>query len=60
MSIERVWFRLMICPKCYFSMCWVNPRFPNYCPECGKFIYPEIKEYVSISDDNAMLRYEDK
>lgn len=57
MNTERVWFRLMDCPKCSFKMCWVNPRFPNYCPECGKFIYPDIKGNVAISDEDATLKY---
>jgi hypothetical protein len=26
-------------------LCWVNPRLPNYCPECGKFIYADLKQH---------------
>lgn len=55
---ERVHFRLLQTPCCNALLCWVNPRFPSHCPECGKFIYPAIKGGVLISDDNASLRYD--
>ncbi len=54
---ERVHFRLLQTPCCQALLCWVNPRFPSHCPECGRFIYPEIKSNVLISDENASLRY---
>lgn len=56
---ERVVFRLFDMPCCHFLLCWVNPRFPSHCPECGKLVYPEIKGAVVINDQNATLRYED-
>ncbi len=37
-------FRLFLMPCCYHMLCWVNPRFPNYCPECGTHVYPKIKD----------------
>lgn len=55
-STERVMFRLMETPCCHTLLCWVNPRFPNYCPECGKHVYPEIKGCVSVSDKDAILK----
>lgn len=55
-STERVTFRLIVMPCCSTMLCWVNPRFPNYCPECGKFVFPEVKGCVLSSDDKAWLR----
>jgi len=23
--------------------CWVNPRIPNYCPECGEHIFARLR-----------------
>lgn len=54
---ERVHFRVMICPLCSFVMCWVNPRFPNYCSECGEHIYPQIKSCVTVDDNDSWLKY---
>jgi hypothetical protein len=36
-------FRLIHTPCCHTLLCWVNPRLPNYCPECGQAIYAAIK-----------------
>lgn len=52
---ERVPFRLLQTPCCSALLCWVNPRFPSYCPECGTFIFPRIKGCVLQTDDRAML-----
>lgn len=52
---ERVPFRLYSCPECRFLMCWVNPRKPTYCPECGKMIFHTLKERVMMADDEAVL-----
>jgi len=24
-------------------VCWVNPRIPNYCPECGTHVFLKMK-----------------
>lgn len=60
MTIERVHFKLLLTPCCSTMLCWVNPRLPTYCPECGKHIYPEIKSGVQMDDINATLRYSDE
>lgn len=60
MSTERVHFRLIQMPCCGHLLCWVNPRFPSYCPECGKGIYPEVKGSVLLTDDSAILKYRDE
>jgi predicted RNA-binding Zn-ribbon protein involved in translation (DUF1610 family) len=55
---ERVWFRLIICPSCSHQFCWVNPRLPNYCPECGEHLIMKLREHreaIRISDDKAIL-----
>ena len=56
LTTERIIFRLIITPCCSAVICWVNPRFPNYCPECGTYIYPEVKGCVTIIDENAYLK----
>jgi len=53
---ERVHFKLIVMPCCSHMLCWVNPRYPSYCPECGTFIYPQVRGCVTTSDDQAMLR----
>lgn len=58
MSRERVHFRLIVCPCCNHQLCWVNPRLPIYCPECGRQIYRRLKfdgSPILVSDENAWL-----
>jgi hypothetical protein len=57
MSSERVLFRLLVMPCCHHQLCWVNPRLPTYCPECGVCIHATVKESVLIRDERATLRY---
>lgn len=57
---ERIKFRLIQCPECGHQMCWVNPRLPNYCPECGKKIFLKLKfkgSSILMTDDDARLTY---
>lgn len=56
MTTERVPFRFIIMECCGHQLCWVNPRLPSFCPECGKRVYPEVKSWVTLSDENATLR----
>lgn len=60
MTTERVHFRLIQMPCCNFLACWVNPRFPSYCPECGTSVFPQVKSHVMISDDAATLKYTER
>lgn len=53
---ERVTFRLIQTPCCMSLLCWVNPRLPSHCPECGKGIYPAVKSCVLVHDPDATLR----
>lgn len=56
---ERVPFRLLQMPCCGHPLCWVSPRLPNYCPECGRHVLLDLKsgEYTRISDDDAWIKY---
>lgn len=56
-STERVHFRLILMPCCGFLFCNVNPRLPNYCPECGKAVFIKVRnqDAIRISDSNATL-----
>lgn len=57
---ERVPFRLIQTPCCSTLLCWVNPRLPSHCPECGKPIYPDVRSCVMLYDSNALLTVEGK
>lgn len=58
MVTERVVFQYLIMPCCQVNLCWVNPRYPTYCPECGKHCYPQVKQGVMIRDKDATLTYD--
>lgn len=59
MSTERVPFRLIQMPCCGFLFCNVNARWPNYCPECGKFVFEQVKSCSLINDQHAELNYDE-
>ena len=52
---QRVHFRLIQMPCCGHFFCNVNPRLPNYCPECGQRCFPEVRGCVVFSDEDAFL-----
>jgi hypothetical protein len=58
---EKVLFRLIVTPCCGQMLCWVNPRLPNYCPECGKFILGDLRglkgHYIVASHPEAWLEF---
>lgn len=54
-KLERVFFRLIKMPCCKHLLCWVNPRLPNYCPECGTEIIGKVNMGVMHSDYEAVL-----
>jgi DNA-directed RNA polymerase subunit RPC12/RpoP len=54
---QRVPFRLIQCPHCGILLCWVNPRLPNYCPECSKYIFDTVKSNI-IQNYDAWLSYD--
>jgi len=47
---ERVPFRLIHMPCCGQLVCWINPRIPNYCPECGKSVFARLKWNGDLPD----------
>jgi hypothetical protein len=55
---DMIQFRLLQMPCCHMLLCWVNPRLPNYCPECGTHIFLKLKsgEYTRVNDKDAVLR----
>ncbi len=55
-TTERVPFRLINTECCHTLLCWVNPRLPNYCPECGKRCYPDVRGWIVEKDDHAILK----
>lgn len=57
MALTRAHFRLLQTECCYVTLCWVNPRLPNYCPECGELIYPKVKSWVTFSDEQAHIKH---
>lgn len=56
MSIQQVEFRLYNMECCGHLLCWVNPRHPSFCPQCGKHVYPQIKGWFTETDKNATLK----
>lgn len=57
---EKVTFRLFVMSCCSMQLCWVNPRLPNYCPECGKGCYVQLKRGVhTMMDRTAWLKVEE-
>lgn len=64
MPNERIHFRLIVMPCCSYQVCWVNPRLPSHCPECGTRVYQLLRfekpEQIMVSDDNAWIKYKIK
>jgi len=57
---EVVQFRLLHMPCCKTLICWVNPRRPNYCPECGERVYHVFQgARWQEQQSEATLRVED-
>lgn len=56
-NTEIIKFRYIQAPCCKTQLCWVNPRLPNYCPECGTCIASTVKEAVIYTDDTAQIKY---
>lgn len=36
-------FKLIEMPCCGHLLRWINPGIPNYCPECGSFVYTSLR-----------------
>ncbi len=61
MQTEQIHFRLFHMPCCGQLLCWVNPRLPAHCPECGKLVLTRLKsgEYTRINDLTALLKFKE-
>lgn len=58
MTTEFIKFRLFRMPCCGIQICWVNPRTPNYCPECGTSVLAKLKfnpDNTLVNDEKAKL-----
>jgi len=56
---EQVPFRLFTMPCCKHQLCWVNPRLPSHCPECGQHVLLQLRTGVyTVMDTPAWLRIE--
>jgi len=55
---ERVPFRLFHMPCCARLLCWVQRRYPDYCPNCGEHVTLKLQsgEFTRMIDDNAWLK----
>lgn len=57
MTTESVKFRLFAMPCCGYNLCWLNPRFPNWCPECGAAVHAQLKtEAHTLTCNEATLK----
>jgi hypothetical protein len=58
---EIVKFRVFHMPCCGQLLCWVNPRLPSFCPECGTSVYLELnskdRKHIKLWDDHAQLKF---
>lgn len=54
---EMVHFRYIVMPCCGTQLCWVNPRLPNYCPECSVLVFEKVKSAVVYEDTRAGISY---
>jgi len=57
---SRIEFRLLSMECCHTLLCWVNPRYPTYCPQCGTMCYPAVRGWVTYKDSNATLRHKEQ
>lgn len=50
-------FRLIKMPCCGTMLCYVNPRLPNFCSECGERVYIQIRsgQCTMVEDLGARL-----
>lgn len=46
---EKVIFRIFRMPCCGHQLCWVNPRLPSHCPECGESVYMLLKTIPDLT-----------
>jgi hypothetical protein len=56
---EQIRFRVFQMPCCGQMLCWVNPRLPTHCPECGTSVLMELRTgiHTLLTDENAWIKY---
>lgn len=55
---ERVEFKLYRMPCCGHLLCWVNPRKPTFCPQCGEQVFLSLTgDCIMVLDFDAQLTY---
>jgi hypothetical protein len=60
-TTEKVPFRLLQMPCCKTLICWVNPRLPSHCPECGGFVLQFLRSGEGVLDSRTgWLRIEEE
>lgn len=52
-TTEKLQFRLFQMPCCGHLLCWVNPRLPTHCPECGDHILVRLKSGAHTLDESV-------
>src|ERR1700723_1474644 len=59
-SNQAIQFRLIQMSCCGQLLCWVNPRRPMHCPECGASVFHLFpKDRWETTYSTAWLRVED-
>jgi hypothetical protein len=55
---EKIPFRLFHMPCCGHMLCWVQPRYPAFCPACGIQVLLALKsgEHTRIIDDDCWIK----
>ena len=59
MTSERIPFRLLHMECCNGLICHVNHRYPSYCSNCGAHVFPQVRGWARLSDENATLTYDE-
>lgn len=57
-TMEMINLRVFHMPCCGQVLCWVNPRLPNKCPECGEEVLHKLRTTDhTLLDTPAKLIY---
>lgn len=56
--VQAVPFTVYEMPCCGHMLCWVNPRRPTYCPECGKQVLTSVRAGARFHDAHAELHFQ--
>lgn len=59
---EMVPFRLIQMPCCKTQVCWINPRLPTHCPECGQPVYKRLRfgpDHCILDERTGWLRLQE-